>query len=96
MNYKIEFNDDFLEEELIWKSKGYCSSITLILDKRRYNFNFYDPARLSQDLTLWTIEKGRVFLKKNLVVIPSIEKQYIETAIMELVETNQIIFMIPE
>jgi hypothetical protein len=89
MSVQIELliPDDF--EETLWESKGYFPEAKLVVDSTVYKINFYDPARLVQDIT-GDLVRRNIFFEENLVVVPKIDRKALQDAVHYLVISKQI------
>lgn len=64
--------------------KGWLDGVIVHVQARRYRLVFYDPVRLSQEISD-ELAAGRVFHEPNLIVVPSVNQAEIERAIRDLV-----------
>lgn len=84
--------DDYASEV---KSKGWFGEARLSFLGRRYRLNFYDPARLGQEIDA-EIQRRRVFFEPNLVVIPTLTRASMESAVAALIDSGGVISLIAE
>ena len=84
-NYKIKLPDDFNEYAWEIESKG-CLEIDIEIYANVYTFNFYDPVRLNQTIQDdW--DSNQYFFYENMVVIPSVNIENIESFIKNIINT---------
>ncbi|NPC48952.1 hypothetical protein D7X99_25595 [Corallococcus sp. AB032C] len=78
-------------EDYAWEveAKGWLSGVVAVIQGRRYTLTVYDPARLTQDVED-ALKGGRVFLERNLVVVASITRDRIVSAIQEIVQAGRV------
>ena len=78
-------------EDYAWEveSKGWFGEAMLSYSGRNYRLNFYDPARLAQEIDS-EIQNGGIFFERNLVIVKSLTKASMESAAAELVESGRI------
>ncbi len=86
---------DFAEYEWEAEAKGWFSGATMIISGKRYQLNFYDPVRLSQEIES-ELERGDVFFEPNLVVVKSVTGSSMAQAARQLVESDRVRFLAPD
>lgn len=86
---------DFSEYELELESKGWFSDTCLVFEGRRYRLNFYDSARLTQEIES-NLSDDLLFFEKNLIVIPSVTRRNMERAVEVLVHSGRVTSLAPE
>lgn len=87
-NYSILFPEDYDELAAFEHSKkGYLRDVVVRLESAGdYILYFIDPVRLQQDLES-EVESGRSYLSEpNMIVIPEVTREAIETTVASLVE----------
>jgi hypothetical protein len=57
--------------------------------------NFYEPVRLAQEIED-ELERGSPFFEPNLVLVPSVTRQHMETAVEHLVQSGQLSSLVAE
>lgn len=87
-DWKLVLPHDFDEYGWEVESKGYFGEARLICSGRHYRLNFYDPARLAQEITD-DLQRGACFFEPNLVVIPSVTRSDMEHAAEHLAQSNE-------
>lgn len=85
----LEFPPGFEDYEWEVTAKGWLPGVVAVIGGRRYTLTVYDPARLAQDVED-ALKGGRVFLERNLVVIASVTRESIVSAVQEIVQTNRL------
>lgn len=88
-NYKIKLPDDFTEYAWEIESKG-CLEIDIKIYANVYTFNFYDPVRLNQTIQD-DLDSNQYFFYENMVVIPSVNIENIESFIKNIIDTPYLI-----
>lgn len=71
------------------EAKGWFSDARLSLSGKEYRINFYDPARLAQEIAD-EHERGAVFCEPNLVVVRKVTRSAMHNAVEELVKSGRI------
>ncbi|MBN9680904.1 MULTISPECIES: hypothetical protein [unclassified Corallococcus] len=91
----LEFPPGF--DDYAWEveAKGWLPGVVAVIQGRRYTLTVYDPARLSQDVED-ALKSGKVFLERNLVVVASVTRERIVSAIQEIVQTGRVGDLRPE
>ena len=69
--YLLEFPEGYDEYASEVESKGWFGEARLSCAGRRYRLNFYDPARLVQEMQN-EIQRERFFFEPNVVVVASL------------------------
>jgi len=74
---------DFPSEywEAYMEMKGFYPSLKVIANNKEYEFNFYDPVRLSQTIAIDLQENYISFSEPNLIVIESVNPENILNAL---------------
>lgn len=93
-NYKLELPDDFDDYSWEVESKGWFSLAVAEIDNNRYEINFYDPVRLSQEIESEFEYTSSVFYEKNLLIIPTVDRIHMEKAIEEIVNSKRYLEMV--
>lgn len=78
---------DFSEYAWEVEEKGCFSGAKINYGNKIYQVNFYDPARLQQEIVGRVAEEG-VFLEPNLIVISSVTKVKMEAAVAQFINTG--------
>lgn len=88
-NIVLDFPPDF--ENYGWEveAKGWLPGVVAVVQGRRYTLTVYDPVRLSQDVDD-ALKSGGAFLERNLMVVPSVTRDRIASAIQEIVRTGRL------
>jgi len=92
---QFELPLDFSEYELELASKGWFSDTWLVFAGKRYRLNFYDSARLAQEIESTLIDE-LLFFEKNLIVIPSVTRCNMERAVEILVHSGRVTSLLSE
>lgn len=84
-------------EEYAWEAetKGWLRGTVAVFKGRKYRIEFYDPTRLAQDIASELSHK-RVFLERNLLVIPAVTRANIEAAIADIAKTRRYVDLVAE
>lgn len=84
-------------EDYDWEveAKGWLPGVVAVIDDRRYTLTVYDPARLAQDVED-VLKEGGAFLEPNLVVVASVTRESIASAIQEIVQTGRVVHLCPD
>ena len=77
---------DFADYEWQAEAKGWFSEATLIVSGKRYRLNFYDPARLSQEIED-ELERDGWFFEPNLVLVKSVTRSHMQRAAEQLAKS---------
>ena len=86
---------NFSEYEREVETKGWFSEATIIVSGERYQLNFYDAARLEQEMAD-ELERGGLFFESNLVVVRSVTGANMERAAHQLVKADRVKFLVPD
>jgi hypothetical protein len=94
-NYSLVFPEGF--DDYAWEveSKGYLVDARLTFAGTSYRINFYEPVRLAQEIE-GELKRGSPFFEPNLVVVPSVTRQHMETAVEFLVQPGQLSSLVAE
>ena len=76
-------------EDYCWEEKGCFLNGELECAGKSYLVNFYDPARLNQEIADALAHDG-LFVEENLVVVERVTKQNLETAVSNLVARSEL------
>lgn len=87
-SYRLEFPDEFTECAWEVEAKGWLPGVVAVIGGWRYPLTFYDPVRLSQDIEA-EIANGRPFFEPNLIVVPTVTRACIESAVGGLVAAGR-------
>ncbi|RKH52258.1 hypothetical protein D7X55_31775 [Corallococcus sp. AB049A] len=85
----LEFPAGFEDSDWEVKAKGWLPGVVAVIHGLRYALTVYSPARLAQDVDE-ALKDSRVFLERNLVVVASVTRERIASAIQEIVETGRV------
>lgn len=88
-DFSLILPSDF--DEYAWEveAKGWFSDVMVNVAGKAYKLNFYDPARLNQEIE--DDLSGKVaFVGGNLVVVRSVNRANIEVAVRDLVRSERI------
>lgn len=85
--YTLTFPDDFDDFEWEVKSKGWFGDAKLNLLGKQYRLNFYDPVRLGQEIES-ELHRRTAFFEPNLVVIQSVTRSAMKSAVEILVRSG--------
>jgi hypothetical protein len=77
------------------QAKGCFGEALMIVAGKRYRLNFYDPARLSQEIES-ELQRGVVFAEQNLVIVRSVTKSHMQEAAEMLAQLGQADILVPE
>jgi hypothetical protein len=88
-NWCLELPVDF--EDYGWEveAKGCFSEARIIATGTRYRVNFFDQARLNQEIQD-ELARGQIFFQSNLVVLRAVTRANMESAAEELVRSGQL------
>jgi len=87
--HSLNFPQEYEEYEKEVESKGWFGDATLTYLGRRYRLNFYDPIRLAQEIESET-QSGRIFFEPNLVIVRSVTRPDMESAVTQLIERGSV------
>jgi hypothetical protein len=88
-NITLQFPPGFDEYDWEVESKGWLPGVVAVIEERRYTLTVYDLARLAQDVDE-VLKEGRAFFEPNLVVVASVTRASIATAIEDIVNTGRL------
>jgi hypothetical protein len=81
--HSLDFPEGFDDYASEVESKGWFGEARLSFQGKRYRLNFYDPVRLGQEIEA-EIRRGRLFFEPNLLVIHSVTRSSMESAVVTL------------
>ncbi|WP_374668508.1 hypothetical protein [Acinetobacter sp.] len=84
-NYTIQLENDFHEYAWEIEAKGWLQ-VDVEINQHMYTFNFYDPARLNQNIQD-DLNSCQYFCDINLVVIPSVTLKHIQYFLENIIDT---------
>ena len=93
--HSLDFPQGYDDYAFEVESKGWFGEARLSFLGRQYRLNFYDPVRLGQDIDS-EIQRGHLFFEPNLVVVQSLTRPNMESAVARLVESGQVSLLIAE
>ena len=88
-NIILEFPPGFEDSDWEIEAKGWLPGVVAVIQGRRYTLTVYDPVRLAQDVDD-ALKGGRVFLERNLVVVASVTRERITSAVQEIAQTGKV------
>ena len=94
-SFSLVLPDNFDDYEWEVTAKGCFSEARVECEGKQYRLNFYDHARLSQEIES-RLESSTPFFEPNVVVIPSVTKPLMQHAADLLVQSGQIANMASE
>jgi hypothetical protein len=94
-NHSLDFPQGYDECASEVESKGWYGEARLSFTGRRYRLNFYDPARLAQEID-GEIRRGRFFFEPNLVIVQSLTRPNMENAVTQMIELGSASSLIAE
>lgn len=94
-NFLFALPSDFADYEWEVTAKGFFSEARVTISGKYYRLNFYDAARLGQEVES-ELERGGVFFEPNLVVVRSVTRSDMERAAKQLVQSGQVASLTPE
>jgi hypothetical protein len=94
LKYKLILPDDFDDYEWEVSAKGYFAGARLVVNEVGYRLNFYDPARLQQEIES-EAQRGVPFFEPNLVIVRTLTRFDLEQAAEWLVTSGQVAFLMP-
>ena len=86
-SYAFALPPDFSDYEWEATAKGCFSEGWLIVEGKQYRLNFYDAARINQEIEGELGNRG-VFFEPNLVIVRSVTKAEMEAAVEQLVRSG--------
>jgi hypothetical protein len=84
--------DDYASEV---EAKGWFADATLTIVGKKYRMCFYDPVRLSQEIEA-ELQRGKLFFEANLVVVQSVTRQNMESAVAALIRSGNVSALVAE
>lgn len=91
----LELPADFDDSGSEVEAKGWFSEARIIASGVRYRINFYDQARLGQQVQD-ELARGRAFFEPNLVIVPAVTRAYMEAAAERLARSGEVHSLIAE
>jgi hypothetical protein len=88
-SFSFDLPRGFVDDEMLWKAKGYFPGARLTVSGKQYDLMFYDPVRLRQDIESELDHAGLLF-EPNPVIIQSVTRANMERGAALLVETGQV------
>ncbi len=95
LSYSFALPLDFADYEWEVTAKGHFSEAQLTVAGKHYRLNFYDAARLSQEIES-ELERGGVFFEPNLIIVRSVTRAEMEHATEQLIQSSLIASLTPE
>jgi hypothetical protein len=86
-----DFDDYAFEVE----AKGWFEDAVLVMSSQRYRLCFYDPVRLSQEISS-DVSRSGMFHEANLVVVQSVTKECMLKAAEKLAKSRMLDGLAPE
>ena len=85
----IEYPPGF--DDYAWEieAKGWLGNIVAIIQGTRYTLNVFDATRLAQEIH-HDLQVGHMFVERNLVVVGSVNRASIESALEEIVHKGRV------
>ncbi len=83
--YTINLPKDFVDYAWEVQVKGWFSGASIVCGTKRYQLNFFDPTRLSQEIKD-ELDHKNFFFEPNLIIVKEVTQAAIEEAITALVE----------
>ena len=94
-NFIFTLPTDFADYEWEVIAKGYFSDARMTVSGKHYQLNFYDTTRLGQEIES-ELERGGVFFESNVVIIRSVTKSNMESAVEHLMQSGQVNSLTPD
>lgn len=94
-NFSFVLPADFSDYEWEVQSKGCFSEARMTVSGKHYRLNFYDSARLAQEIAS-ELERGGVFFEPNLVIVQSVTRLDMERAADILMQSEQSVALVAE
>lgn len=94
-NITLQFPPGFEDYDWEVEAKGWLPGVVAVIEERRYTLTVYDRARLLQDVDD-VLKEGRIFFEPNLVVVASVTRENIASAIQEIVQTGRLVDLRPD
>lgn len=89
MTYKVILPSDFDEYGKEVEAKGWFPGASVEFDGLVIDLLFYDPTRLRQEMEQ-ALSTNRVFFERNIVVVPTVSRESIETSVKFLYESDEL------
>jgi hypothetical protein len=94
-NITLQFPPGFEDYDWEVEAKGWLPGVVAVIEDRRYTLTVYDSARLAQDVDD-VLKEGRAFFEPNLVVVASVTRESVASAIQEIVQTGRLVDLRPD
>jgi hypothetical protein len=94
-NSCLELPADFDDYGWEVEVKGWFSEARIIAAGVRYRINFFDQARLVQEIQD-ELACGRAFFEPNLVIVQSVTRTHMEAAAEEMVRSSEVRSLVAE
>lgn len=94
-SFRLQLPSNFLDYEWEITAKGVFSEGRLLFEDKSYRINFYDAIRLGQEIES-EIARERVFFEPNIVVVESVTRANMESAVSQLVRSGEAALLKPE
>ena len=94
VDFKLLLPEDFSEYQAEVESKGWFSESFVLFEGQRFQLNFYDLARLTQEASD-ALAKGVPFFEENLVIVPRVTPLHMQAAAEHLATTGKLAFFLP-
>ncbi|MFD0895086.1 hypothetical protein KBB96_00980 [Luteolibacter ambystomatis] len=88
-SYTLVWPDGFDEDGCLIESKGWFNGLEIHIGDNRFRPVFYDPVRLSQEISDELLRDG-IFSEPGLIVIASVTRMNIEAAIARMAESGEL------
>ena len=85
-NVRISYPDYFDSSEGELVAKGYFGPLLVRVGNRRFLLTFFDPTRLSQEITYGLNSPNASFIEKNIVVVETVDRAHIDGALRNLTD----------
>ena len=86
-HFEIHFPEYFDKYASETEAKGYFADVTVLAGGRRYRPVFYDAIRFQQEMRD-ALEARGAFSERNVVIVPSVTRDQIVSAIGELAASD--------
>jgi hypothetical protein len=86
-SYSLALPLNFSDYEWEVTAKGCFSGARMTVSGKEYRLNFYDAARLGQEVES-ALENGGMFFEPNLVIVRSVTRAEMERAVEQLVQSG--------
>ncbi|MEM7248200.1 MAG: hypothetical protein AAF533_22895 [Acidobacteriota bacterium] len=91
--YTLNWPEEFESREWEIESKGWFAGLEIVIDGRCITPVFYDPVRLSQDISD-ELSRDLVFTETNLIVIERVCRESIVAAVAKLAAAGELTRML--